>query len=74
MRFSTIYPMTTFLKSDRFYSTEEISKRPAFIHPVFQLFLNEDPGVDSVTASGMATKWISQTLRDTNLALVNMIF
>lgn len=81
MRFSTIYPMTTFLKSNRFYSTEKISKRPAFIHPVFQLFLNEDPGVDSVPASDMApivamivSKLILQTLRDTNLALVNVIF
>ena len=39
------------------------------------------PGADSVPASDMApivamfvSKWISQTLRDTNLALVNVIF
>lgn len=80
MSSSTIYPMPTFLKSNRFYSTEKISKRPAFIHPVFQLFLNEYSGVDSVSESDMATivamlvsKWISPTLKVTNLALVNVI-
>jgi len=40
---SIIYPMATFLRSNIFCSTEEISKQPALIH--FQVFSKGTPGL-----------------------------